>query len=241
MTLLKRLASSLPERWQSEMRRVHYARQVVKGTFRTPEYEYDLLPQFVRSGDWVLDIGANVGHYTRRLSDLVGPSGRVVALEPVPSTFALLAANVQLFTYANVTLINAAASSRMGLSGMSVPRFSSGLANYYGAHVAVAGENPSLTVATLSIDSLDIDRPIALVKVDVEGHESLALQGMQVLLMRYHPVLIVETRSGDVIAALSGMGYDATRSDDSPNVVFTPQGLDARIGCQGAGENRLIV
>lgn len=171
MTSLKRLAARLPERWQYEMRRVHYGREVVRGTFRTPEYEYELLPHLARPGDWAIDIGANLGHYTRRLSDLVGISGRVIALEPVPTTFALLAADVQSLTNANVTLTNAAASDRLGVIGMSVPRLSTGLANYYGARVA----------------------------------------------------LIVESRSADVVATLSALGYEATRSGNSPNVVFTPR------------------
>jgi len=243
MTFLKRIVSQFPERWQWEMRRVHYARQVIKGTFRTDEREYDLLPQFVRPGDWVLDIGANIGHYTRSLSDLVGAAGRVIALEPVPGTFALLAANAQLFAHANVTLINAAASNRTGVIAMSVPRFSSGLANYYGAHVAAAGEQASLTVASLAIDLLAIDCPIALVKVDVEGHEALALEGMQGLLRRYRPVLIVETRDDEVVAALSGMGYKASRLGNSPNVVFAPAetGPDARADADTAGASRLAV
>lgn len=46
-------------------------------------------------GDWALDIGANVGHYTKRMSDLAGPEGRVIAFEPVPDTFAVLCANAQ--------------------------------------------------------------------------------------------------------------------------------------------------
>jgi FkbM family methyltransferase len=230
MTLLKRVASLLPQRWQFEMRRIHFTRQVVRDTFRTPEREYDLLPEFLRDGDWVLDIGANVGHYTKRFSDLVGPTGRVIAVEPVPSTFALLAANVQLFRHANVTLVNAAASNRTGVTGMSVPRLSTGLANYYGAHVSALGEEASLTVVSLSIDSLAIEHPIALAKIDVEGHEALALQGMRALLERDRPVLIVETRAEEIIAALEAMGYQASRSGNSPNVVFAPSsGALARV------------
>ena len=220
MTVLKRFAARLPVSWQSEMRRIHYGRQILRGTFRTSESEYEMLPRLVNPGDWVLDIGANIGHYTKRLSDLVGATGRVIALEPVPATFSLLAANVQLFSHANVTLINAAASNRTDTIGMSVPRLPTGLANYYEAHVAASGEDGSLDVVSLAVDSLCLDRPIALVKVDVEGHESLVLDGMRNLLMRWHPTLIVETRSVEVVAHLSDLGYAATRCGDSPNVVF---------------------
>ena len=40
--------------------------------------------------DWIVDVGANVGHYTKRLSELVGPKGRVIAFEPILETFSIL-------------------------------------------------------------------------------------------------------------------------------------------------------
>src|SRR5438128_7943415 len=136
MDLLKRIVARLPDRWQFELRRFRYARQIAQGTFDTPEPEYKLLSQWIKPGDWVLDIGANVGHYTKRLSELVGDHGRVIAFEPVPTTFHLLAANVQLFEHSNVTLINAAASDKLGIAGMSMPVFSTGLTNYFQASIS---------------------------------------------------------------------------------------------------------
>ena len=81
----------------------------------------------------MLDIGANVGHYTLRMSELVGDSGRVVAFEPVPETFALLAANARGFAIANVSLLNVAASDSAGIAGIRIPQFDDGLTNYYQA------------------------------------------------------------------------------------------------------------
>jgi FkbM family methyltransferase len=66
-----------------------------------------------------------------RMAELVGRSGGVIALEPVPDTFALLAANARLFAHANVSLLNVAASDRMASVGIELPRFSDGLTNYY--------------------------------------------------------------------------------------------------------------
>ena len=129
MTLFNRFAARLPERWQSELKRIHFGRQIIRGTFETSEPEYKILSQLIKPGDWVIDIGANVGHYTKRFSELVGVHGRIIAFEPVPTTFALLAANVQLFAHANVTLINAAVSDKFGVVGMSIPRSSTGLTN----------------------------------------------------------------------------------------------------------------
>lgn len=221
MRLLKRLAAQLPSRWQSELKRIHFGRQIRRGAFETSEPEYALLPQFITAGDWVVDIGANVGHYTKRLSELVGAHGRVIAFEPVPTTFSLLAANVQLFAHPNVTLINAAVSSKSEVVGMSIPQFSTGLSNYYEAHLSSAVEG-ALSVLTLSLDSLCLSQRIALVKIDAEGHESFVLSGMKKLLESDHPILIVETNSDQVVADLSSLGYQAERLPDSPNILFKP-------------------
>lgn len=219
MTLLKRFAALLPDRWQTEVKRIYFGGQIIKGTFETSEPEYKILPQLVKPDDWVIDIGANVGHYTKRLSELVGAHGRVIAFEPVPTTFALLSANAQLFSYANVTLINAAISDKLDVVGMSIPQFSTGLVNYYEAHLSSATDSP-LTVLTLSLDSLCISHHISLVKIDAEGHESFVLGGMQRLLLEHRPVLIVETGSKEVIDSLSALGYVPEKLQNSPNVLF---------------------
>ena len=95
----------------------------------TDEKEYALLDSFLQPGDWVLDLGANVGHYTMRMSELVGHSGRVIAVEPMPDTFALLAANTRVFEHANVSLLNVAASDRIATVGIELPSFAEGLPN----------------------------------------------------------------------------------------------------------------
>jgi FkbM family methyltransferase len=222
MTLYKRFAARLPERWQDELKRIHYARQISRGTFEPSEPEYAILPQLIKAGDWVIDIGANVGHYTKRFSELVGPEGRVIAFEPVPTTFALLAANVRAFVHANVTLINTAVSDRIDLVGISIPRFSTGLSNYYQAHVSSPTENAS-TVLALSLDLLCTNKRVALIKIDVEGHESFVLNGMQRLLAQHHPVLIVETESKEVVDNLSALGYAPKKLQNSPNLIFKPK------------------
>ncbi|MDO3722417.1 FkbM family methyltransferase [Marinobacter sp. chi1] len=135
MDALKELAARLPNSWQDELKRIHYGGQIKKGRFVADEPEYESLDQLINDGDWVIDIGANVGHYTKKFSELVGPAGRVIAFEPVPTTFSLLAANVQKFPLKNVSLFNAAVSDKLDLAGMAVPTFSTGLSNYYPAYL----------------------------------------------------------------------------------------------------------
>ncbi|GAA3978100.1 FkbM family methyltransferase [Allohahella marinimesophila] len=224
MTILKRVAAKLPESWQAELKRLHFSRQLKNGTFNTDEPEYGILDSLIKPGDWVLDVGANVGHYTKRFSELVGTGGRVVAFEPVPETMALLAANVRKFKFPNVTLFNTAVSDRVDVVGMSLPKFASGLTNYYEANLT-SSQDAQLTVLTVPIDALFLDRPIALIKIDAEGHEAFVLAGMNKLIRTRRPTLIVETGSEEVINSLTSLKYEAERLPGSPNVLFRPQAM----------------
>jgi FkbM family methyltransferase len=219
LNLLKRIAATLPPRWQNELKRIHFWRQMRQGTFVTTEPEYALLPSLISAGDWVIDVGANVGHYTKRFSELVGATGRVIALEPVPETFALLAANLQALSLVNVTLVNAAVSDKTNLVGMSIPCFDTGLRNFCQAQLSSSPDS-GLKVLTMSLDSLCLNNNrIALVKIDAEGHEVGVLKGMHQILRRDAPILIIETGSKEVEENLKAIGYAFQRLEGSPNVL----------------------
>jgi len=214
--VLKAIAAQLPIRTQQALKRHLHGQQIRNDTFHGGEPEFDRLAEWVKPGDWVLDVGANIGHYTHRLSDLVGAEGRVVAIEPMPLTFELLSANVARFNHQNVTLINVAASSAAGVVRMELPQ-----GNFYRASVSGKGSH---VVLAIPADSLGLEQRITLVKLDVEGHEYDALLGMRNLIARHRPTLIVE-HSGDteVEKFLTGMGYAWTFDPKSPNRVYIPE------------------
>lgn len=218
---LRRLAAHLPVRWQQELKRRYFSRQIRANSFRTGEPEYDLLSSLVSAGDWVLDIGANVGHYTMRLSELVGENGRVISFEPVPETFELLARHAAMAPCKNISLINAAASASVGLSTMSIPKFEDvALRNYYRARLSADEARSNLHVLRLPVDSLALPNTIRLVKVDTEGHELSVLVGMKRLLERDRPTVIAEDGDPEVVRFLEALGYASEKLANSCNRLF---------------------
>ena len=150
---------------------------------------------------------------------MVGSNGRVIAFEPIPETFELLAANASQFSYKNVSLFNAALSDKVTTVGMSIPKFSSGLCNYYMANISDI--DATYSILTISLNSFSFPESIKLIKIDAEGHELFVLKGIEQLLTKDLPKLIIEENSEDVKTYLYGLGYKSERLDGSPNSIYT--------------------
>lgn len=218
INFLKRRAAALPKKLQQSLKRKYFALQIRRGSFQADEPEFDLAADLLRQGDWVLDIGANIGQYTVRFSELVGSEGRVIAFEPVPDTFDLLSSNVSFHGAQNVTLINAAASDSTKIVGVEIPKLDSGLDNFYMAHISARTDG--LKVLCLRIDTLAIQNKISLVKIDAEGHDFVVLKGMKDLLKRDRPIVFIEESSDEVVDFLKEYGYSMEKLESSPNTIF---------------------
>lgn len=196
-----------------------FASQIRRGRFLTDEKEFSLLDEWVSEGDWVIDVGANIGHYTLKLSSIVGATGRVLAFEPVTATFELLASNVARAGIGNVTLLNAASSDKTEVVEMEIPSFDSGLDNYYMANISDSGD---VSCLTLAVDSLNLKQRVGFVKIDAEGHELPVLAGMRELLLRDKPVLVVEFSDDKIQEYLEPIGYETVVLSGSSNLIFKP-------------------
>lgn len=149
--------------------------------------------RLIKCGDIVFDIGANVGYTTALISDLVGPTGHVVAIEPSPRAFALLARSFA--GVANTTLSRVGVSSRKGELKFYVPSTLDTAST-----VAIDGCEPIVIEATTLDDLTSIHGLPALVKVDVEGHESDVFQaGPQTFGQSQRPAVIFEALSAEAL------------------------------------------
>ncbi len=163
----------------------------------------------VRPGDWVIDVGANHGYYTLLMADLVGPTGRVAAVEPNPAVFGLLRRSVIVNGFSSrVTLLEQAATADdeavviLGLveSETKNARIVASAAAHGQATLEVRGGR--LATALSSWDRLDF------IKVDVEGAEEDAVMGLMPLLERHRPRMVLEfnpARCRDAGAFLDGL------------------------------------
>ena len=154
-------------RWKFEM---------LMGWFEWESLEWTR--RLVKPGMTVIDLGANVGYYARLLSDLVGPDGRVFAFEPSPENLEVLRSNLSAPRYSNVEICPFAASDQDGTASLFV---SPGHSNHSLIEGYTAAET-KLEIPVVTIDRFLKDRGIAavdFVKMDIEGGESRALQGMR--------------------------------------------------------------
>src|SRR5205807_5464610 len=70
------------------------------------------LARTLRPGDVFVDVGANIGYFSVLAAGLVGPAGAVVAVEPSPTAFGMLVANLARNDAANARAVNLAAADR---------------------------------------------------------------------------------------------------------------------------------
>jgi FkbM family methyltransferase len=151
-----------------------------------------VMSELVGPGDTAIDIGANWGIYTIGLSELVGPDGHVIAVEPGPELVTLRAACARS---RNVKIYALALSDRNGTARLAVPSDSGAGVTALGHLVeARTNEEPSIEVQVARLDTLEIPNSsrLGFVKCDVEGHEDAVLRGGEQRIREHMPSLLVE-------------------------------------------------
>jgi FkbM family methyltransferase len=159
------------------------------------------------AGCLVLDIGAHQGVLALLLAAIVGPDGRVIAIEAEPHNARAAERNCELNGANNVTVVHAAAAAEGGTL-----RFAEGL----NGHV-VQGRRPwgTVEVAAISVDDLaeQYGHPGCIV-IDVEGFEASVLAGARETIRRASTLFLVEVHVGhgldrapQRVAACFGPGY----------------------------------
>jgi FkbM family methyltransferase len=175
----------------------------------------------VRPGDTVIDVGANVGAHTLPLARLVGPTGRVVAIEPTDWAFAKLQANVaeNPDLLPRVTAIQALLLAADGDAPPPSVCSSWPLTAPSDVHPQLGGRPMALQGAqAASLDTLLARAGVLrvdFVKIDVDGHEAQVLRGARETLHKHRPALLIEVAPyllaeiGDSAEGVLGLLVDA--------------------------------
>ena len=141
-----------------------------------PSYREEALSFFnayLKAGDRVIDVGANIGDTVLTSSLRVGRTGHVTGIEAHPRTFSFLAENIALNEATNVALIHSAAGDQKGTVNFSDSRYDDmNQVNHGNLEVPVS----PLDALIESTDS------IALLKIDVEGYELPVFRGARRIL-----------------------------------------------------------
>lgn len=152
---------------------------VAKGT-----YEPDLtkcIRTSIGKGSTVIDIGANVGYYSRLCADIVKESGTVIAVEVETENYRCLCKNIA--HYSCVTPVAAAISNRNAILNINKSSHSSCHSLLNMGHYQ---DQSSFKAISMKLDlfwNLYLDKmPVDLLKIDVEGAEILVLEGMKKML-----------------------------------------------------------
>jgi len=144
--------------------------------------ETEIVKKEIKKGDVAVDIGANIGYYTLIFAKLVGDEGKVFAFEPDPTSFALLKKNVEINRYQNVILVQKAVSNETGKIRLYLCDDNLADHRIYNSHDG----RKSIEIEAIRLDDYfkGYTGKIDFIKMDIQGAEGDALQGMSLLLQK---------------------------------------------------------
>jgi FkbM family methyltransferase len=136
----------------------------------------ELLRRLLRDKMTFVDVGANKGDFTLLAAKLVGPTGRVIAIEPEPRNYSLLCRSIEINGYRNIRTFPLALSDSEGTARLRLGPVS-------GAHTL--SPEPKIGDNTIPIETTTLDSLLArcgisavdVIKIDVQGWELQVLRG----------------------------------------------------------------
>jgi FkbM family methyltransferase len=206
----------------------------------------EVLKRELVSGITCIDVGANIGYYALLESKIVGKNGKVIAIEPSPLSSNLLKRNITLQEGGdndttrimsrgnknNIEVHNLAIGDIDGEVDFVLTQFSNlNRVLRQSDHIQSALPGDVTTVPSKRLDTFVSENqlePVDFVRMDVEGHERNIIKGMQQILKKYKPKLMIEVHKDylgthgtiDFLSELKSYGYQLKyyipREIDSP-------------------------
>lgn len=152
-------------------------------------YLMAVLDDLLRPGDVFVDVGANVGFHTVRGALSVGAEGRVVAVETNPENARLLALSIAENRFEHVDLWPFALGAGLGHAHFGVHIGSNG--GFAPDDAAAVASGRGTVVPVVPLDALGLGR-LDVLKIDVEGAESMVVEGALATIERCRPAIVME-------------------------------------------------
>ena len=186
--------------------------------FESPEcisddiVKYNDFWEFQLFNDWkehfpstglMLDIGANIGGHCVQFKHHF-PDLKIIAFEPHPDNYSVLKQNTK--RYNDVSVINVGVGSRT-----SIVSFDDGHNSNSGVVKIVP--NGAHKNIVLALDDVWFDEPVKFIKIDIEGHEMSAFEGMIKLIQRDKPLIWLEDNTNTAVNFLARLGYTTVKRD----------------------------
>jgi FkbM family methyltransferase len=218
---------------------------IARGRYEASELAF--VQRYVKRGQSVLDIGANIGLFSIVMGDLVGPEGRVHAFEPLQQNLTLLERSIRENRMeARITVRRALVGDAAGERQLVSLSLQEGAMNSGGAYLQTPGTpvpagHTVESVPMVTLDTEDIRSPVSFIKIDVEGAEPFVFRGAKRLLAADRPVILCEINprqlervagctGSDFIAELAALGYQCFELESG-----SPAALIDRWGHQSVG------
>lgn len=203
-----------------------------------------ILEKELKPGMVVLDIGSNIGSYALLEAGIVGCRGKVYAVEPAPDNFGRLNANVMLNRLDGIIqTFQLGISNRQGVQKLFLSE-SSNLHTFCLEEFSVGKRGESREKRTIDVETVSISdfrenkRQIDFIRMDIEGYEIEAFQGMLSALKKggFSPMVLFETHRPkyntndrnirDILEKLFSFGYFVKTiiSNDEPKGKFRERG-----------------
>jgi len=155
-----------------------------------------LLSKYLKDGMTCLDVGSNIGYYVFLESNLVGKSGKVIAIEPSPQNFKVLNENLSLQKNSNIELFNFACGNEDGEVLFQISNSS----NWSRVKDDYINSNDRDIVSDIKVKLRKIDSflnekklsHLDLIRMDTEGYELKIYPGMRETIKKFKPMISME-------------------------------------------------
>ncbi len=152
--------------------------------------ETNFLNNICFEGMRVIDVGANVGYYSALISDLIGPNGIVLAIEPDSESFKYLLKTIKSSKNKNIRPFLKAASDHNNILPLYISKDNRGDNRLYKTNQ----KRNSIDVETIILDELIINNKINqvdLIKIDVQGYEPKVIRGMKNIIKTSNKIILL--------------------------------------------------